>query len=99
MKKLLITLVLFFSMVYIYSNNPLVNIKNFGIISVGNGQDYLGKHNWKLSFKIKDSLHLFEINSKENQKFIYFNLSKNLSINQLNYLSEHTVEYIVKKNN
>jgi len=99
MKKLLIILVIFFSIKHIHSNNDLVNIKNFGIISIGNGYEYLGKHNWKLSFKIKDSLHLFEINSKENQKFIYFNLSKNLSSNQLNYLAEITVEYIVKKNN
>lgn len=99
MKKLLIILVLFFSIKHIHSNNDLVNIKNFGIISIGNGHEYLGKHYWKLSFKIKDSLHLFEINSKENQKFIYFNLSKNLSSNQLNYLAENTVEYIVKKNN
>ena len=74
MKKLLIILVLFFSINYIYSNNAIVNIKNFGIISIGNGQDYLGKHNWKLSFKIKDSLHLFEINSKENQIEIPINL-------------------------
>ena len=95
MKKTLILLL--FIVNNIYSNNDKIEIRNFGIISIGSGNNYVGKHLWKLSFSYEDSLFNFYIKSKKNEKYIFFNLSKLLNIKILKYLSENETNYTFKK--
>ena len=96
MNKNLILLFLFICF-NIYSNTEKITIRNFGIISIGDDSNYLGKHQWDLSFSNMDSLFSYSIKTKANDKFIYFNLSKTLNKNLLNYFSKNITEYIIKK--
>ena len=59
MKNILI--ILLFIISNTYGNQEKIEIRNFGIICIGSGYDYIGKHNWELSFLINDSLYKFSI--------------------------------------
>ena len=96
MKKILILLL--FIINNTYGNYEKIEIKNFGIISIGNGENYIGKHQWNLSFYIEDSLFKFYIKSNSNDRYIFFNLSKLLNIKYLNYLNQFETNYVIKKN-
>ena len=96
MNKNLILLFLFICF-NIYSNTEKITIRNFGIISIGDDSNYLGKHQWDLSFSNMDSLFSYSVKTKANDKFIYFNLSKTLNKNLLDYFSKNITEYIIKK--
>lgn len=95
MKKVLI--ILLFIINNCYGNNEKIEIKNFGIICVGTGKSYIGKHVWELSFSINDSIFNFYIKSKSNEKYTFFNLSKLLKIQDLNFLNQNETYYIIKK--
>ena len=95
MKKILI--ILLFIINNIYGNNEKIEIKNFGIITIGNDNHYIGKYTWNLSFLINDSLFNFSKKSKSNEKYTFFNLSKLLSLQELNYLNQHETNYIIQK--
>ena len=95
MKKILILLL--FIINNTYGNYEKIEIKNFGIISIGNGKNYIGKHHWNLSFYIKDSLFKFYIKSNSNDRYIFFNLSKLVNIKYLNYLNQFETNYEIKK--
>ncbi len=95
MKNILI--ILFFIISNTYGNQEKIEIRNFGIICIGSGYNYIGKHNWELSFSIKDSLYKFSIISKANEKYTFFNLSKLLKITDLNYLNQKETNYRIKK--
>tara|TARA_X000000950_G_scaffold11043_2_gene12003 strand:+ start:1942 stop:2706 length:765 start_codon:yes stop_codon:yes gene_type:complete len=95
MKKILILLL--FIINNTYGNYEKIEIKNFGIISIGNGENYIGKHQWNLSFYIEDSLFKFYIKSNSNDRYIFFNLSKLLNIKYLNYLNQFETNYVIKK--
>lgn len=96
MKNILIILLFIFNKTY--GSHEKIEIRNFGIVCIGSGYDYIGKHNWELSFLLNDSLYNFSIISKANEKYTFFNLSKLLKIQDLNYLNQHETNYIVKKN-
>ena len=95
MKKTLIILLLIIN--NIYGNHEKIEIKNFGIITIGNGSQYIGKHKWDLSFLINDSLINFSVKSKSNEKYTFFNLSKLLKLQDLNYLNQNETNYVIKK--
>ena len=95
MKKILIILLLIINNTY--GNHEKIEIKNFGIITIGNGSNYIGKHTWDLSFLINDSSFNFFKKSKSNEKYIFFNLSKLLSLQELNYLNQHETNFIIRK--
>jgi hypothetical protein len=94
MKKILI-IILFIS--NNICGNPEIVIKNFGIITIGNGNNYLGKHIWKLSFKNEDSLFIFSIKTKTNEKYVFFNLSKLLNAKYLKYLKKNETNFLIIK--
>lgn len=96
MRKIILLLLIFLSY-SIYSNIAKVAIRNFGIITIGDNSNYIGKHLWVLSFANTDSLFSYSIKSNANDKFIYFNLPKELPIKQLNYFSKNNTEYTIKK--
>ena len=96
MKKIILLILIFLSY-SAYSNTAKVTVRNFGIISIGDNSNYIGKHLWVLSFANTDSLFSYSIKSNANDKFIYFNLPKELPIKQLNYFSKNNTKYTIKK--
>ena len=85
MRHLLIILFCTFSL-KLFSFENKIEFKNFGIISIGDHVNYIGKHLWELNFFIRDTLFSIRLESKNNDKYIYYNLSEELDIKTLNIL-------------
>ena len=82
----------------ILSFDEKIKFNDFGIVSIGNNKNYIGKHTWKIDFSIKDSLYSLKIKSKSNDRYIYFNLSKFLKIKELEYLEKEETNFFIYKN-
>ena len=80
-----------------FSLEDKIEFKDFGIISIGNNLNYLGKHVWEINFFLKDSLHSLIIKSKTNDKYIYYNLSKKLEIKRLEFLEKQQIKFTIYK--
>lgn len=96
MKHLFIILFFSFSL-KIFSFEDKIEFKSFGIITIGDQVNYIGKHLWKLNFIVEDSLFSISLESKNNEKFIYYNLSKKLELKTLDILEKkkkHFLYYI-----
>ena len=87
MRYLLIILFCTFSL-KIFSFEDKIEFKRFGIITIGDRVNYIGKHLWEINFLIKDSLFSVSLESKTNEKFIYYNLSEILEIKELDVLEK-----------
>jgi hypothetical protein len=85
LRHLLIILFCTFSL-KLFSFENKIEFKNFGIISIGDHVNYIGKHLWELNFFIRDTLFSIRLESKNNDKYIYYNLSEELDIKTLNIL-------------
>ena len=85
MRHLLIILFCTFSL-KLFSLENKIEFKNFGIISIGDHVNYIGKHLWELNFFVRDTLFSIRLESKNNDKYIYYNLSEELDIKTLNIL-------------
>ena len=96
MRYLFIILFCSFSF-YILSFEDKIEIKDFGIISIGNNVNYIGKHIWELNFFIKDSSYSLTIKSKTNDKYIYYNLSEKLEIKTLEFLEKQETSFNIYK--
>ena len=81
----------------LFSLEDKIEFKDFGIISIGNNVNYVGKHIWVIKFFIKDSLHSLTIKSKTNDKYIYYNLSKKLELKTLEFLENQQINFIIYK--
>ena len=91
MRYLLIILFYTFSL-KIFCFEDKIEFKRFGIITIGDNVNYIGKHLWDVNFFIEDSLFSIILESKTNDKYIYYNLSEKLndhdSITQIKWNSE-----------
>ncbi|MDG1690107.1 MAG: hypothetical protein P8I02_04975 [Flavobacteriales bacterium] len=81
----------------IFSFEDKIEFKRFGIITIGNHVNYIGKHLWKINFLIKDSLFSISLESKTNDKFIYYNLSEKLEIKELDVLEKNETLFTIYK--
>ena len=81
----------------IFSFEDKIEFKSFGIITIGDQVNYLGKHLWKLNFIVEDSLFSISLESKNNEKFIYYNLSKKLELKTLRYSRKKETLFILYK--
>ena len=92
--------ILFYSFSFnLFSLEDKIEFKDFGIISIGNNVNYVGKHIWLINFFIKDSLHSLTIKSKTNDKYIYYNLSKKLELKTLEFLENQQINFTIYKDN
>ena len=82
----------------ILSFDEKIKFNDFGIVSIGNNKNYIGKNTWKIDFTIKDSLYSLKLKSKSNDRYIYFNLSKFLKIKELEYLEKEETNFLIYKN-
>ena len=96
MRHLLIILFCTFSL-KLFSFEDKIDFKRFGIISIGDHVNYIGKHLWEIKFFIEDSLFSISMESKTNEKYIYYNLSKELDIKTLNILAEKETLFKIYK--
>ena len=94
MKHLFIILFCSFSLKF-FSFEDKIEFKSFGIITIGDQENYIGKHLWKLNFIIEDSLFSISLESKNNEKFIYYNLSEKLEIKTLDILEKKETLFII----
>ena len=74
-----------------------IEFKRFGIITIGDHVNYIGKHLWEINFLIKDSLFSISLESKTNDKFIYYNLSEKLEIKELDVLEKKETIFTIYK--
>ena len=81
----------------IFSFEDKIEFKRFGIITIGDHINYIGKHLWKINFLIKDSLFSISLESKTNEKFIYYNLSEILEIKELDILEKKETLFTIYK--
>ena len=80
-----------------FSFEDKIEFKRFGIITIGDRVNYIGKHLWKINFLIKDSLFSISLESKTNDKFIYYNLSEKLEIKELDFLEKKETLFTIYK--
>ncbi len=96
MRYLLIILFCSFSLKF-FSFADKIEFKSFGIITIGDQENYIGKHLWELKFFIEDSLFSISLESKNNQKYIYYNLSEKLELKTLDILEKKETLFIIYK--
>ena len=96
MRYLLIILFYTFSL-KIFCLGDKIEFKRFGIITIGDHVNYIGKHLWEINFLIKDSLFSISLESKTNDKFIYYNLSEKLEIKELDILEKKETLFTIYK--
>ena len=80
-----------------FSFEDKIEFKSFGIITIGDQVNYLGKHLWELNFIIEDSLFSIILESKNNEKYIYYNLSEKLNLKTLDILEKKEIIFIIYK--
>lgn len=78
-----------------FSFEDKIEFKSFGIITIGDQVNYIGKHLWKLNFIIEDSVFSISLESKINDKFIYYNLSEKLELKTLDILEKKETLFII----
>ena len=71
-----------------FSFEDKIEFKRFGIITIGDNVNYIGKHLWEVKFVIEDSLFSIILESKTNDKYIYYNLSEKLELKILDILEK-----------
>ena len=81
----------------IYCFEDKIEFKRFGIITIGDHENYIGKRLWEINFLIKDSLFSISLESKTNDKFIYYNLSEKLEIKELDILEKKETLFTIYK--
>jgi len=96
LRYLLIILFSTFSLKF-FSFEDKIEFKSFGIITIGDNVNYIGKHLWKINFFIKDSLYSISLESKENEKYIYYNLSEKLEFKLLDILEKKETLFTIYK--
>ena len=96
MRHLLIILFCAFSL-KLFSFEDKIEFKRFGIITIGDNLSYIGKHLWEIKFFIEDSLFSISLESKTNEKYIYYNLSEKLEIKELDILEKKETLFIIYK--
>lgn len=91
-------IILFYSFrLNFFSFEDKIEFKRFGIITIGDNVNYIGKHLWEVNFFINDSLFSISLQSKTNDKYIYFNLSKKLELKILDILEKKAILFTIYK--
>ncbi len=80
-----------------FSFEDKIEFKRFGIVTIGDRVNYLGKHLWKINFFIEDSLFSINLESKKNEKYIYYNLSEKLELKILEILEKKETLFTIYK--
>ena len=96
MRYIFIILFCTFSLKF-FSYEVKIEFKRFGTITIGDRINYIGKHLWEISFFIEDSLYSISLESKTNDKFIYYNLSEKLEIKELDILEKKETLFTIYK--
>jgi len=80
-----------------FSFEDKIEFKRFGIIIIGDNVNYIGKHLWEINFFIEDSLFSIILESKNNDKYIYYNLSEKLEFKILDILKKKETLFKIYK--